>query len=66
MIVTSDGSYRNAQVAAFKTAYTDPALDNYVPVATALAVLAKTDLGLNAADAAFIQANGGRNAGRAR
>jgi acrylyl-CoA reductase (NADPH)/3-hydroxypropionyl-CoA dehydratase/3-hydroxypropionyl-CoA synthetase len=54
VIVTSDGSYRNAQVAAFKTAYTDPALDNYVPVATALAVLAATDLGLDAADAATI------------
>ena len=56
VIVTSDGSYRNAQVAAFKTAYTDPALDNYVPVATALAVLAATDLGLDPADAAVIQA----------
>ncbi|WP_421846601.1 AMP-binding protein [Novosphingobium sp.] len=54
VIVTSDGSYRNAQVAAFKTAYTDPALDNYVPVSTALAVLAATDLGLDAADAAVI------------
>jgi acrylyl-CoA reductase (NADPH)/3-hydroxypropionyl-CoA dehydratase/3-hydroxypropionyl-CoA synthetase len=56
VIVTSDGSYRNAQVAAFKTAYTDPALDNYVPVATALAVLADTDLGLDPADAATIHA----------
>jgi acrylyl-CoA reductase (NADPH) / 3-hydroxypropionyl-CoA dehydratase / 3-hydroxypropionyl-CoA synthetase len=56
VIVTSDGSYRNAQVAAFKTAYTDPALDNYVPVATALAVLAATDLGLADADAALIHA----------
>jgi acrylyl-CoA reductase (NADPH)/3-hydroxypropionyl-CoA dehydratase/3-hydroxypropionyl-CoA synthetase len=55
VIVTSDGSYRNAQVAAFKTAYTDPALDNYVPVATALSVLADTDLGLADADAAFIR-----------
>ena len=54
VIVTSDGSYRNAQVAAFKTAYTDPALDNYVPVATALGVLAATELGLAAADAAVI------------
>ena len=54
VIVTSDGSYRNAQVAAFKTAYTDPALDNYVPVATALAVLAATDLGLDAADTTTI------------
>ena len=56
VIVTSDGSYRNAQVAAFKTAYTDPALDNYVPVATALAVLADTDLGLDAADTATLHA----------
>ncbi len=56
VIVTSDGSYRNAQVAAFKTAYTDPALDNYVPVATALAVLAAADFGLGDADAAVIRA----------
>jgi acrylyl-CoA reductase (NADPH) / 3-hydroxypropionyl-CoA dehydratase / 3-hydroxypropionyl-CoA synthetase len=56
VIVTSDGSYRNAQVAAFKTAYTDPALDNYVPVATALAILAATDLGLQEADSALIHA----------
>ena len=56
VVVTSDGSYRNAQVAAFKTAYTDPALDNYVPVATALAVLGETDLGLDDADAARIRA----------
>ncbi len=56
VIVTSDGSYRNAQVAAFKTAYTDPALDNYVPVVTALGVLAELDLGLAAADAAVIHA----------
>ncbi|MBY0393752.1 MAG: AMP-binding protein, partial [Novosphingobium sp.] len=54
VIVTSDGSYRNAQVAAFKTAYTDPALDNYVPVTTALSVLAATDFGLPAEDAAVI------------
>ncbi len=56
VIVTSDGSYRNAQVAAFKTAYTDPALDNYVPVATAIAVIAATDLGLGETDAAVIHA----------
>ena len=56
VIITSDGSYRNAQVAAFKTAYTDPALDNYVPVATALAVLAEIDLELGEADAAVIHA----------
>ena len=54
VIVTSDGSYRNAQVAGFKNAYTDPALDNYVPVETALAILADTDFGLADADAATI------------
>jgi len=55
VIVTSDGSYRNAQVAAFKNAYTDPALDNYVPVTTALAIIADTDLGLSDADAAIVR-----------
>lgn len=55
VVVTADGSYRNAQVAPFKNAYTDPALDNYVPVGTALAILADTDLGLPAEDAATIQ-----------
>ena len=54
VLITSDGSYRNAQVAAFKNAFTDPALDNYVPVATALAILAETDLALPDADAATI------------
>ncbi len=54
VIVTSDGSYRNAQVAAFKNAYTDPALDNFVPVAVALDILGKIDLGLPQADAATI------------
>lgn len=54
VIVTSDGSYRNAQVAAFKTAYTDPALDNYVSVTTALETLAGLDLGIPAEDAATI------------
>lgn len=46
VVVTSDGSYRNAQVAAFKSAYTDPALDNFVPVAAALKVLSEGDFGL--------------------
>lgn len=55
VVVTSDGSYRNAQVAAFKTAYTDRALDNYVPVATALGILAALDLGLPEEDAATIR-----------
>jgi acrylyl-CoA reductase (NADPH) / 3-hydroxypropionyl-CoA dehydratase / 3-hydroxypropionyl-CoA synthetase len=56
VIVTSDGSYRNAQVAAFKTAYTDPALDNFVPVKTALAIIAATELGIDADDATAIRA----------
>ncbi|MGY6635716.1 MAG: AMP-binding protein [Erythrobacter sp.] len=50
VIVTSDGSYRTAQVAPFKNAYTDPALDNFVPVTTALGILGKLDLALPAAD----------------
>ena len=54
VIVTSDGSYRNAQLAAFKNAYTDPALDNFVPVTIALAILAEADLGLPQGDAATI------------
>ncbi len=54
VIVTSDGSYRNAQVAAFKNAYTDPALDNFVPVTTALGILSGLDMGLPAADSAAI------------
>ncbi|GEN32542.1 AMP-binding protein [Aneurinibacillus danicus] len=31
VVITSDGGYRNAQVVEFKEAYTDPALDNYIP-----------------------------------
>ena len=54
VIVTSDGSYRNAQVAAFKTAYTDPALDNYVSVASALDAIAAAGLGLGAEDTATL------------
>ena len=36
VIVTADGGYRNAQVVPFKEAYTDPALDNYVAIDSAL------------------------------
>ena len=50
VIVTSDGSYRTAQVAPFKNAYTDPALDNFVPVTTALDILRKLELDLPEAD----------------
>jgi acrylyl-CoA reductase (NADPH)/3-hydroxypropionyl-CoA dehydratase/3-hydroxypropionyl-CoA synthetase len=39
IIVTADGGYRNAQVVPFKEAYTDAALDNYVPVEQAIAAI---------------------------
>ena len=55
VIITSDGSYRNAQLAPFKTAYTDPALDNYVPVDVALATIAAADLGIDADAVATIR-----------
>jgi len=52
VVITADGGYRNAQVTPFKTAFTDPALDNYVPAGVALtaveAELGNPDLALNA------------------
>jgi acrylyl-CoA reductase (NADPH)/3-hydroxypropionyl-CoA dehydratase/3-hydroxypropionyl-CoA synthetase len=36
VVITSDGSYRNAQVVPFKEEYTDKALDNYIPLEVAL------------------------------
>jgi len=51
IVITADGGYRNAQIVPFKTAYTDPALDNYVPVNVALRMLEDrlggADLGLS-------------------
>ncbi len=41
VVVTADGGYRNAQVFPFKTAYTDPALDNYTPVAAAKRIVSE-------------------------
>ncbi|HYN61509.1 MAG TPA: AMP-binding protein [Rubrivivax sp.] len=41
IVVTADGGYRNAQIVPFKTAYTDPALDDYVPVATVRSAIAQ-------------------------
>ncbi len=35
VVVTVDGAYRNAQAFPYKTAYTDPALDNFIPAAIA-------------------------------
>jgi acrylyl-CoA reductase (NADPH) / 3-hydroxypropionyl-CoA dehydratase / 3-hydroxypropionyl-CoA synthetase len=50
--VTADGGYRNAQVVPFKEAYTDAALDNYVPVERALAAIRERlpQLGLKEAE----------------
>lgn len=39
VVVTADGSYRNAQMVAFKPNYTDPALDNFVAVNVAIRLL---------------------------
>ena len=39
IVITADGGFRNAQIIPFKKVYTDAALDNYVPVTAALAVL---------------------------
>lgn len=60
VVITADGGYRNAQIFAFKTAYTDPALDNYVPVGVAMDLLSARlkgdDLELSADDASVIEA----------
>jgi acrylyl-CoA reductase (NADPH)/3-hydroxypropionyl-CoA dehydratase/3-hydroxypropionyl-CoA synthetase len=41
VVITADGGYRMAQVVPYKTAYTDPALDNFVPLAAARAAVAQ-------------------------
>ena len=53
VVVTADGGFRNAQIVPFKTAYTDPALDNFVPVAHVRAAIAQRldTLALDVADA---------------
>jgi len=53
VVITADGGYRNAQIVPFKTAYTDPALDDYVPVPVVRAAIAQrlVSLGLDGADA---------------
>ncbi|MBC7840822.1 MAG: AMP-binding protein [Gemmatimonadaceae bacterium] len=42
VVITADGGYRNAQIVPFKTAYTDPALDDYVPLTAARSVVSET------------------------
>ncbi|MCC7055535.1 MAG: AMP-binding protein [Gemmatimonadaceae bacterium] len=58
VVITADGGYRNAQIVPFKTAYTDPALDDYVPMASARAVVSATlaTLALPAAQVATVLA----------
>jgi len=54
VVVTADGGYRNAEAVPYKEAYTDPALDNFIPLRSALAtleeVLGSLDLGSLASD----------------
>jgi len=50
IVITADGGYRNAQIVPFKTAYTDPALDDYVPVTTVHATIAQRLATLDLAD----------------
>jgi len=49
VVVTADGGYRNAEVVPYKESFTDQALDNFVPLGSALAaleeVLAEFELG---------------------
>ena len=42
VVITADGGYRNAEAVPFKSQYTDPALDNYVPREAALKALSDT------------------------
>jgi len=57
VVITADGGHRNAQVIAFKAAFTDPALDNYlsVCVATDLLETALAALDLDGAEAETIR-----------
>lgn len=42
VVITSDGGYRNAQVVDYKEQYTDQALDKYIPIETAFAIVRDT------------------------
>lgn len=59
VVITADGSYRNAQLVPFKPNYTDPALDNFVPVDVAMDLLrdalGEPKLGVGQAHAARIE-----------
>lgn len=43
VVITADGASRNAEIVPFKEAYTDPALDQYISVSTALSLLEGID-----------------------
>lgn len=51
VVITADGGYRNAEVVPYKETYTDPALDNYVPLAAALPVFEATVAAFGLAEA---------------
>jgi acrylyl-CoA reductase (NADPH)/3-hydroxypropionyl-CoA dehydratase/3-hydroxypropionyl-CoA synthetase len=44
IVITVDGAHRNAQVVPFKEAYTDKALDDYIPVSNALKKISEVDI----------------------
>jgi len=44
VVITADGASRNAEIVSFKESYTDPALDQYISVASAQAVLASANI----------------------
>ncbi|MEH6549600.1 MAG: AMP-binding protein [Pseudomonadales bacterium] len=50
VVITADGASRNAELAGFKEIYTDPALDRYLSVSTALKILASVDCDQNTKD----------------
>jgi len=59
VVITADGSYRNAQMVPFKPNYTDPALDNFVAVPVALELLGSaledSELGVTPTQVAVIR-----------
>ena len=52
VVITSDGAYRNAQIVPYKEVYTDRALDTFVPVESAIAIVEQTLATLQLAPAA--------------
>ncbi|MCS6986946.1 MAG: AMP-binding protein [Sphingomonadaceae bacterium] len=53
VVITADGGWRNAQVVPFKAAYTDPALDDFLPVPVVLELVGRA-LDMEADDRAFL------------